>query len=53
MTDKCLQWLEKKKPESPALVFDLSAVRKNFYNLKSLNKNIEVFYAVKANPIKK
>ena len=36
MTDKCLQWLEKKKPESPALVFDLSAVRKNFYNLKKL-----------------
>ena len=53
MTDKCLQWLEKKKPESPALVFDLSVRKKNFNNLKSLYKNIEVFYAVKANPNKK
>ena len=50
MTNKCFEWLEKKKPESPALVFDLSVVRKNFYKLKSLYKNIEVFYAVKANP---
>ena len=45
--------VRKKKPESPALVFDLSVVKKNFYNLKSLYKNIEVFYAVKANPNKK
>ena len=48
-----LAMVRKKKPDSPALVFDLSAVRKNFYNLKSLYKNIEVFYAVKANPNKK
>ena len=53
MTDKCLLWLEKKKPQSPVLVFDLSVVRKNFNYLKSLYKNIEVFYAVKANPNKK
>ena len=53
MTDKCLQWLEKNKPASPALVFDLSSVEKNFNYLKRLYKNIEVFYAVKANPNKK
>ena len=48
-----LTMVRKEKPESPALVFDLSAVKKNFYNLKNLYKNIEVFYAVKANPNKK
>ncbi len=53
MTDKCLRWLETKQPESPALVFDLSAVKKNFNFIKNLYKNIEVFYAVKANPNKK
>ena len=53
MTDKCLSWLEKKQPESPALIFNLATVRKNFFYLKNLYKNIEVFYAVKANPHKK
>ena len=53
MVNKCLQWLEKKNPESPALVIDLSIVKKNFFNLKNLYKNIEVFYAVKANPNKR
>ena len=53
MANKCLRWLDKKNPESPALVFDLSIVKKNFFNLKSMYKNIEVFYAIKANPNKK
>ena len=52
MTDKCLRWLETKQPESPALVFDLSAVKKKFNFIKNLYNNIEVFYAVKANPNK-
>ena len=42
MVNKCLQWLEKKNPESPALVFDLSMVKKNFFNLKSQYKNIDL-----------
>ncbi|MDC3023870.1 type III PLP-dependent enzyme [Alphaproteobacteria bacterium] len=53
MTDKCFKWLEKNKPDSPALVFDLSLVKRNFNHLKSLYKNIDIFYAVKANPNKK
>ncbi len=53
MANKCLRWLDKKNPESPALVFDLSIVKKNFFNLKNMYKNIEVFYAIKANPNKK
>ena len=50
MTNRCLNWLEQKKPESPALIFDLSKVKKNYLYTKNLYKNIEIYYAVKANP---
>ncbi|PPR25624.1 MAG: Lysine/ornithine decarboxylase [Alphaproteobacteria bacterium MarineAlpha9_Bin4] len=53
MSNNCLQWLDTNKPQSPALVFDLSMVEKNYIKLKYLLKDIEVFYAVKANPNKK
>ena len=52
MTNNCLKWLDKKQPNSPAFVFDLSMVKKNYLKLKGLFKDIEVFYAVKANPNK-
>ena len=53
MSNSCLQWLDRNKPDSPSVVFDLSMVKKNYVRLTSLYKDIEVFYAVKANPNKK
>ena len=52
MTNNCLKWLDRNRPESPAFVFDLSMVEKNYVKLKGLFKDIEIFYAVKANPNK-
>ncbi len=53
MSNNCIQWLDRNKPDSPSAVFDLSKVKKNYFRFKSLYKDIEVFYAVKANPNKK
>ena len=53
MSNNCLRWLDKNKPISPAAVYDLSVIEKNYFKLQSFFKNIEVFYAVKANPHKR
>ena len=53
MTNKCIKWLDKNKPLSPSMIFDLSKLKKNYSKLKKLYKNIELFYAIKANPHKK
>ena len=53
MTNKCIRWLDKNKPLSPSMIFDLSKLKKNYSKLKKLYKNIELFYAIKANPHKK
>ena len=53
MSNNCLHWLNKKKPNSPSAVYDLSAIERNYSRMKLLFANSEIFYAVKANPHKK
>ena len=53
MSNNCLRWLDKNKPESPSAVYDLSIIEKNYLSLKRFFKDVEIFYAVKANSHKK
>ena len=53
MTNKCLKWLNKNVPPTPALVFDLEEVKSNYVKFVKSFKNINPYYAVKANPNKK
>ena len=53
LSNNCLRWLDKNKPESPSAVYDLSIIEKNYLSLKRLFRDIEIFYAVKANSHKK
>ena len=49
MTKKCIDWLNNNPKISPKLVYDLSEIKRNYSRFKMSFKNIEPYYAVKAN----
>lgn len=50
MSNSCIRWLENNDLPSPIFVLDLSEVKRNFNRLKNLYTDINIYYAVKANP---
>ena len=50
MSIECEKWLDSNKFETPLLVLDLDEVTRSYKRIINAFKNIEVLYAIKANP---
>ena len=50
MTDRIIDFLNRRRPEGPCVVVDLEVVRENYQSYRRAMPDTRIFYAVKANP---